>query len=366
MHSSCTLAQARWAPAGQGDDFTTAKAVVLSRSDIFADALGGAALAAAKQGPLLLTPPTGLNLDTKTEIQRVLGSSGEIYVLGSPTAISAGVVTQLTGLGYHVDRISGPDRYQTSIAIADTITKTPDQVLVSTGLNFPDALSAGAAAGSYDSPGASAVGFPSSVVILSKDTALPAPTLTYLNGHKAAAEMFGIGNQAWTALQNNGLGDTIQSVKLAGANRYETSAAVAQWFFSGNMVQAGLATGFNWPDALGGGAFMGSIFGPMVLTAPVNNYWKPASSLFSSASGSLTFAYGFGASNVLADSLLTDLGRIMSGPAGFVPPAPSGVSPLAKRANAAGGQSVLTPTRTPLVQPKLNHPSTRAKRFDNH
>jgi hypothetical protein len=54
-----------WRTAGAANDSRQqAKSVVLSRSDVFADALGGAALAAHKSGPLLLTSSSALNAET--------------------------------------------------------------------------------------------------------------------------------------------------------------------------------------------------------------------------------------------------------------------------------------------------------------
>jgi hypothetical protein len=141
--------------------------------------VSGAALAAAKQGPLLLTSPTTLTTATANEITRVLGQSNTaktVYLLGGTGAISRAIEDELA-TRYTVKRLSGANRFQTSISIANEIDPNPSYVLAATGANFPDALSAGAAAGAYDYPGSTRT----AVVVLTDDAKLPTDTKTYLD-----------------------------------------------------------------------------------------------------------------------------------------------------------------------------------------
>src|SRR5665213_796987 len=79
----------------------SATAVVLARADDFADELAGGPLAARFQGPLLLTPTSGLTDAVRLEIQRVLAVGHTVYLLGGTDAISANVGTSLQALGYN-------------------------------------------------------------------------------------------------------------------------------------------------------------------------------------------------------------------------------------------------------------------------
>ena len=122
-----------WATAGVTGQtgLQPAKAVVLSRSDTFADALAGSTLATAKQGPLLMTPPGSLNPTTAAEIKRVLGANGgTVYILGSTDAISTSVATAVQKLGgavpYATVRLQGANRYGTAVAIAKAISPHPE------------------------------------------------------------------------------------------------------------------------------------------------------------------------------------------------------------------------------------------------
>jgi len=234
-----------------------AKAVVLSRSDTFADALAGSALAGHLGGPLLLTGTKSLDGRTAAEIRRVLPAGGTVYLLGDTGALSSAVASQAAGLGYTVKRLAGPDRFATATVIAEAITPTPDKILVATGMNFPDALAAGAAAAS--TPGA--------VVLLSDDRVLPTSTAQYLAAHvNVNTQLFGIGDQGAAALRTRYAANRVRSA--AGADRFATAADVARTFFTGGDAPhvVGLATGYNWPDALAGGALVGANAGPLLLS----------------------------------------------------------------------------------------------------
>jgi hypothetical protein len=78
----------------------SAKAAVLARSDFFSDALAGGPLAAALDGPLLITPGgPAASIDPRVlgEIEDVL-APGAVYVL--PLALSPAIDTTLSALDY--------------------------------------------------------------------------------------------------------------------------------------------------------------------------------------------------------------------------------------------------------------------------
>lgn len=250
---------AAWDDAGTVEG-AVAESVVLTRYDEYADALGGASLAGAAWGPLLLTPPTSLRADVQAEIDRVLGGTGTVFVLGGVGAVSAGVEKALQDAGYTVVRLAGADRFETSVKVAERVSwylppdGKPQFVLATTGLNFPDGLAAGATAGSYGA-----------TVVLTRDNTLTTPVKNYLDQMSAAGVWtYAIGGAAagvarpWTH-------------KYAGVDRYETAAMVANYFWGISPETTppaiGLATGLDWPDALAGGAFMAGV-GPLMLTRP--------------------------------------------------------------------------------------------------
>lgn len=252
--TAVAVADAAYNPAKPGT--SAAKVAVLSRSDTFADALPGNALAAQKHGPLLLTGSAKLDPATAHELTTVLPHGAVVYLLGGTQALSPQVEADIKALGLTPERLAGGDRFTTSTAIAAEISAHPSHVLVATGKNYPDALAAGAAAAAYDDR--------AGVVLLTDDTTMPAATRDYLKGlDPASATVYGVGGQAVRALTSAGLTFT----PLSGDDRYATDLAVAQdrSLFPGPTV-AGVAVGTNWPDALAGGAYIGALHGPLLLT----------------------------------------------------------------------------------------------------
>lgn len=255
-----------------------AGAVVLARGDDYPDALVGAPLAAAKNAPLLLTAGASLPSSTKAEIQRVLPANGTVYVLGGASAVPASVTDELTGMGYQVTRYSGATRFATAVQVADALGD-PGTVLLATGVNFPDALSAGVAA-------AKAGG----VVLLTAGTSLPAETAGYLSAH--ATTVYAVGGPAATADPS--------ATPLVGTDRYATSVAVAGAFFSAPTA-LGVATGVSFPDALSGGGLLGHLGVPLVLVS-TSSVPSSAATYVTGVKSTVTKAYLFGGVNTVTQA----------------------------------------------------------------
>ena len=224
-------------------------AVVLASANSFADALVGVPLASTRGGPVLLTGRDALDPATEAEIGRVTDRSyAVVYILGGVAAIGAPVEARLHDLGYDVVRIAGANRFATAVAVARELDD-PSLVLEATGVRFPDALAAGAAAGGNGG-----------IVLLTNGPSQAPETAQYLADHPNATR-FAIGGAAAAADPH--------AEAVAGGDRYETSARVAQRFFSAPFV-AGVASGEQFPDALAGGAHAAAYGGPLLLTTPAS------------------------------------------------------------------------------------------------
>jgi putative cell wall-binding protein len=225
----------------------SAGAVVLSRDDLFPDALAGTPLAVNKNAPLLLTHSESLVAPTSAEIQRVLSPGGTVYLLGGNVALQPAVETSVQGLGYNTVRLQGPDRYRTAIAIAQHLGD-PNKILLATGTLFPDAVTAGAAAAHV-----------SGAVLLTEGSSQNFFTGQYLAAHPGD-NVTAVGGPAVAAAPT--------ATPVMGADRYETSTKVADHFFT-NPTAVGVATGTLYPDALTGGAGINEQgAGPVLLTDP--------------------------------------------------------------------------------------------------
>jgi putative cell wall-binding protein len=259
--------------------FHGADAVVLARSDGFADALAGIPLAVAKKAPLLLTPGASLDSRTRYEILRTLSPGKTVYLLGGVGAVSDAVRSRIASLGYAVARFAGADRFSTALAIAREGLGNPDVLLLASGTTFPDALAGGAAA-------AKAGG----AVLLTNGSTMPASVAAYIASRQGVTR-FALGGPAAAA--------DPEATPIVGADRYETARKVAEAFFTA-PTRIGVASGVNFPDALSGGVHVAALSGPLLLGEPaglptaVRDYLAATRSTVSAA-----FVYGGGA--VLSD-----------------------------------------------------------------
>ncbi|TML58482.1 MAG: cell wall-binding repeat-containing protein [Actinobacteria bacterium] len=263
-----------------------ASAVVLARSDTYPDALAGTPLAARKDAPLLLTPPAQLDERTGNEIRRVLPSGGTVYLLGGPSAISDAVAAQVGALGYQVQRFAGPTRYDTALDIASRGLGDPQTLLLTTGVNFPDALSAGAAAAAKDA-----------AVLLTSGSTMPPAVATYLAAHGGAAR-YAIGGPAAQADPG--------ATAIVGGDRYDTSARVAAAFFGSDPAAAGLASGVSFPDALAGGVDIAGAGGPLLLTSP-EGLAPPVTAYLGAHRTSISAAVIYGGTAAVPESVRTEV-----------------------------------------------------------
>ncbi|NAZ86052.1 cell wall-binding repeat-containing protein [Kineococcus indalonis] len=251
-----TAARAAASFSGQGAD-----AVVLARSDSYADSLAAAPLASDRNGPLLLTAPGSLNPVTADTIRDVLKPGGVVYLLGGTGALSPAVEQAVRALGFPVQRVQGANRYATAVEVAKLLPQA-SSVAVVTGKDFPDGLAAGALMGVIDGGTGRSVG----AVLLSDGNALGADTSRYLAGRTFTTRI-AVGGPAAIAVEQQG-----GWARFAGRNRYDTSAAVARLFtssafFTDATTVVGVATGADWADALSGSALMAFAGGPVLLTA---------------------------------------------------------------------------------------------------
>jgi putative cell wall-binding protein len=239
--------------------------VLLATGRNWPDALGGAALAGAVDGPILLSEATGLPDSVKAEIAR-LGATHAI-ILGGPSALGAGVERDLRAAGVTFERLGGSNRFQTAELIAQaTISRLgtfDGTALIATGLNFPDALAA--------SPMAAAKGWP---IFLTSRTEAPAALVARLKAYGVTSAVVLGGQIAVSDAQYSALAAGLGSAtRLSGADRYSTCAIIAQYAVDhAGMSYDGLGVGVgtNFPDALAGGPLCAKAGGVMLLSTPTS------------------------------------------------------------------------------------------------
>lgn len=227
----------------------------------FPDALSAGPAASACGGPLLLVPPTHVPGVVAEELGRL--KPAEIVIAGGTAAVSAAVGETLMDYAPTVRRIQGVDRYDTSRKIVEDAFGSSEAVWVATGTNFPDALSASAAAGAAGLP---VLIVPGSATTLNADSASAlaalSPSLIAIAGG--------------TTVVSSGIAHHLETIapvtRFGGADRYETSLLInrAVWDaeLGSSSVYAFLTNGRKFPDALSGAPLAGLLGAPMYVVPP--------------------------------------------------------------------------------------------------
>lgn len=234
--------------------WSASQSVVVATESTFWDALTASSLAGACNCPILLTSPTSLSSQAKSEITR-LGAKNA-YVVGGPLAIGSAVDAQIKAVGCSkVERVYGQDQQGTARKIAEktaALSSKSDLCIIATSYTFQDALSVSPYAFWAKAP---------IFLCESGSNKLSTNTLKAIksNGHTKALIVGGpiaVSSEVESQLKNYG----VTSIERKyGQTEYETSAAIASWEIEHGMsaCNTALATGNTYYDALAGGALCG-------------------------------------------------------------------------------------------------------------
>ena len=213
----------------------------------FADALAGGPLAAAVEGPLLLTNSDTVPASTQAALED-LGVE-RVLLLGGEGVILPAVADALAAAGYEVGRLAGETRVETAVAVAQVATGgvATDRAFLAWSGGFPDALVAAGPAGMLGLP----------ILLTGTDELHPA-TATWLLG-AGVDEVVLVGGPARLSdevvddLEDRGL----QVTRLAGDDRYGTAREVNAWLRlqmpTLDPTAFIVASAAAFPDALAGG-----------------------------------------------------------------------------------------------------------------
>ena len=189
-------------------------------------------------------------------------------------------------------RLSGSDRYATSVAISKAGWSKANTVIIATGLNYPDALAASALTKSKDAP-----------ILLAGKNGLEQCVVEEIKRLKATqAVLVGGDDVVGTGVEAQLTDIGVSFTRISGTDRYDTSAKVAGMIGTGSGII--LATGLNFPDALSI-APIAAIKSMPILLSPKASL-DPSVSAFI-AGKSIPVSYILGGSDVLSDSVAASL-----------------------------------------------------------
>lgn len=218
---------------------------VVASGENFADALSGGALAAIHEAPLLLVNEGSTADDVKAELDRL--KVDKLYILGGTKSISNKIEFKLSknkdDKNREVIRLSGSDRYKTSMEVYKEVTRASGSneapVLVN-GKQFADALSAGP--------------------IAAKDKR----AIVLTDGHNVDSRIDKKSDKNIIVGGYTSMDNSFAGYRYSGRDRYETSAKIAKHFNS--PKNALLASGEKYPDGLAAITLYNKYEGPLLLT----------------------------------------------------------------------------------------------------
>lgn len=220
-------------------EYPSASTAIIARSDIYPDSLAAASISHKLRAPILLTESNKLDDRVKTEIKRLKATN--VIIVGGEKSITKDVHDAL--LEYdkdkNIERIAGNNRYETSAALAkklvEDLKEAKHAAVIASGENFADALTAGAyAAGEY---------YP--ILLVQKDVIDPS-IAKVIKSYEINKTIIAGGKMSVSENVEKDLPKDTQ--RIAGADRYETSAKIADQLFKTQLAY--VASGEVFADAL--------------------------------------------------------------------------------------------------------------------
>lgn len=284
----------------------SAGGVVLANSLTHPDALAGTPLAAAVNGPVLITDGSRSILDNRvrTELLRAHapGPASQVFIVGGLEVMSAAIEAEVVALGYNVTRLAGGTRFATAVVVATVGLGDPDTIVLATGRSYADALTGGAVAAELGG-----------AVLLTDERVMALETGAYLAA-RPGVERIAIGAQAAAADPS--------ARAVAGEDRFRTATSAAAAFFDVSPSESitttydtiGFASGRAFPDALAGGAHVATFGGPLILLEPSSVPAEPGSvaPFLTARAGDIDAGFLYGGADAVNDAVLAQLNDLIN------------------------------------------------------
>lgn len=224
--------------------------IVITNGEGFADALSATYLAKVKNAPILI-----VNESTADEISEYVkknaAENANIYIIGGEGAVSKKIANKMPGKKI---RLHGESRFETNLEVLKAAGVENQDIALCNAYNFADALSV------------SAAGKPVMLV----DNSLDSAQIAYLKTLKSKKFYLIGGQNVVSKTVENEASKLGKIERIAGSDRFATSRAVAEKFFTGEHKKAYLTYGFNFPDGLCAGVLCSVDNSPLLLVSNEN------------------------------------------------------------------------------------------------
>ncbi|OXZ39429.1 N-acetylmuramoyl-L-alanine amidase [Finegoldia magna] len=174
------------------------KNIVIASGENFSDPLYASSYAYSNNAKILLSSGKTLSRETRDYLLRNKSKIGNVTVVGGGKSISSSTVRYIQSVtGKNVGRISGRNRYEGSVKVANSMNKS--KVFIASGDDFADALAISPLAQKLNAP-----------ILLSAKGKLDTSVIAFLNNFKnSIKDVFIVGG--YRTIDNNVYG-TVQNV----------------------------------------------------------------------------------------------------------------------------------------------------------
>ena len=199
---------------------------ILVNSTATSDLLCATVLSSQIDCPILLTDKNKINESTINEIKRL--NVNKLYLIGGADVINESIEKELNRDSIKTERISGKNRYETSINVANKINKLKkiDTVILVNGeYSVADAVSISPVAGNKNIP-----------VIICKDKEAQIQIEWMESNNIKNSYIIGGEDVIHETIENGLKNNNINTKRIYGKYRYETNAKVIENFYKESTI----------------------------------------------------------------------------------------------------------------------------------
>ncbi|MFL8709475.1 N-acetylmuramoyl-L-alanine amidase [Clostridioides sp. GD02377] len=236
--------------------------VIIISGDVSIDGIISTPLATTYNAPILLVEKNNVPDSVKSELKRL--NPKDVIIIGDENSISKTSSNQIkTAVNASQTRLSGSNRYETSLLIAKEIDKNHDvdkvYITNATGGEV-DALTIAAKAGQDEQP-----------IILTDKDSITNNTYKWLESEDLQSAYFIGGPQMISTNVINKINDitkdSVTNNRVYGADRHETNANVIKKFYTEDELEAVLVAKSDvLVDALAAGPLAANLKSPILIT----------------------------------------------------------------------------------------------------
>lgn len=278
--------------------WNTSDYAVLVNGSAYSDGLVAATLAKAYDAPILFTQSSSKNPQVESSVTSELArlNTKKVFIIGGTGVVPQKVQDELSK--YNPERISGTDRYDTSVKVAKYLIDNKkidgSSAVIANGYGYADALSVS----SY----AAVKGYP--IILVNKD-ALPDTVSDYLKNLKINSCYVVGGTGVISDALTQKLPGTVK--RFAGQNRYDTNVAIlSKLAVDCDYTNVYVASGETYADAITASALAAKNNAPIIL---VGSYAPNANTknLIKTKYDNIDNFYVLGGNTVVKDNIIDQL-----------------------------------------------------------